>query len=315
MSQKKKNIRLLIILGVLIVATGITYLYQPGDNRIDYDEDQFTLELNTVITTVIIESNQGRKKFDYINSAWTVNDEFLMDVGMRDVFFGVLTSVRIARPAASNISDSLAAAIKGNGLKVEILNSGVPVMQYWVAGSEDQSSTYFMPLDREQPYVMTIPGYQSYIAGIYEAPVSDWRDRFVFDANWSNLQQLSILYRGEELSNIELNYEGEFFSLVGHEAVDSAKVFDFIEEFSSLQTRSYLSQDDRQQYDSLLNTEPAVQFRVKGIGYETNLKLFLTNANERIVFGVIDDALYSTFTLASIRNLLVKPEDLLPDEQ
>ena len=51
-----------------------------------------------------------------------------------------------------------------------------------------------MPVDENQPMIVNIPGYESYVAGIFEIPTNDWRDRTIFSTNYRTLQKLEVQY-------------------------------------------------------------------------------------------------------------------------
>jgi len=282
LKQKSKNI---ILSWILFLLTGITaWVYFTGiDNKLlDVDENMFTLELNTVITTVILEGPVEKIQFEYINNQWVVNEKFNMDRGMRDVFFAVLSSVKIQRKVPENIQDSISGIINTEGIKVNIYDQGVEVKSYKVTGDELKGITYFQDVNSGVVYYTNIPGYKSFIAGIYSVPENDWRDRFIFEFDFTNLVKLTVEYNDRPEDNLLLVFEGNEYRVNGKIPGDSGVVLDYIEAISNLQTTTYINPGASQLYDNITDGKPAVKFSVEAIGKSNQeLNIYDYNRNGR----------------------------------
>ena len=311
MKQVSKNI---ILSGLLFLLTGITtWVYFTGvDNKLlDVDENMFTLELNTVITTVILEGPVEKNQFEYINNQWVVNEKFNMDRGMRDVFFAVLSSVKIQRKVPENIQDSVASIIKAEGIKVNIYDQGIEVNSYKVSGDEQKGITYFQDVNSSVVYYMNIPGYKSYIAGIYSVPENDWRDRFIFDFDFTNLEKLTAEYSNQPEDNLILKFEENEYRVNGKIPGDSAVVLDYIEAISNLQTITYFNKGSNQKYDSIIDLAPYMKFSVEAIG-KTNQELSIYGYNfSGRTLGKLNEETIVLIEERSLRTLFVSESSLL----
>lgn len=306
MNQKKKNIFLLISLIALSILTGIVYISVEDKSRFGVDEYKFALELNTVITTVRIKGNDINNTFEYVDGKWFINEKFQIDRGMRDVFFAILSAVEIKRPVPRQIEDSVSQFLKENGLKVEILNNETLIKNYLAGGDQQRQVTYFMDPEESKPYIMTIPGYKSYIAGIFKVPVNDWRSRFIFNTNWSSLQKLTLNYVNEPEKNFDLVFEDEFYKLEGQKSVDSAAVFNYIESLSNFQVYRYIEKDSDPEYDSLINTSPDIIVEIKNIGDEMKrLKIYSGLQNESRRLGLLNDEQLMLLSENEIQKVLI----------
>jgi len=315
LSQKRKNITLLIILLLLSATTVLVYISGEKAHRIDVDERLFALGENTVITTVHIQGPDVNNHFEYVGQTWTVNDKFEMDVSMRDVLFAVLSKVEIRRPVPKEISDSVSSMLKSRGIKVSIQNGQELIREFLVGGDSQKTSTYFMSTVDDVPYIMVIPGYQSYIAGIFEVKENDWRNRFILSVNWTNLQTVQIDYLKDPGQNFKLQYTNDFFKIDGQPELDSAKVLDYIEELSLIQVNKFLEENEIEKYDSLASTSPLIRISIESIGNNYNLEFFPLLADDRYQLVRLNNTSLVLFNLTGLNPIFKKAEDFIKEDQ
>ena len=87
--QEKKNIRLLISLGILVVSTVIVYFFTSGTNTLAVDKALFKVENLKAIDKVELTSVSEKIELKFNGARWRVNDQ-LADVDMVDVLFATL---------------------------------------------------------------------------------------------------------------------------------------------------------------------------------------------------------------------------------
>lgn len=299
-------------LASLIILSGLTaWVYYSGeDSGKDYDESMFTLEANSVITTVQIKRNQDELLFDYINGSWIVNNSFEMDPGMRDAFFTVVSSIRIRRPVSNTIRDSIQNYLKEDGLKVEIRNNSEVIKEYLVGGDEISGTSYFMDDIDQLPYEVVLPGYESYVAGIFSVPTVDWRNRFLFEFDWSNLKSVAVDYANER-SGFAINYMEDFFYLNDEqEPIDSALMFDYIGELRNLQVQSYMEVDESNLLDSLSGINPMARIKVEVIGEtEQVLEIYEIAPGEQWVLARFGENLLARINPRALSPILLETGD------
>ena len=311
MSQKSKNITLLIILLSLSAITVLVYISGRKANRFDVNERLFALGENTVITTVHIQGPDVNNHFEYVGQTWTVNDKFEMDVSMRDVLFAVLSKVEIRRPVPREISDSVSSMLKSRGIKVSIQNGQEMIREFLVGGDSQKTNTYFMSTVDDVPYIMVIPGYQSYIAGIFEVKENDWRNRFILSVNWTNLKTVQIDYLNDSDQHFELRYTDDFFKIDGQPELDSAKVLDYIGELSLIQVNKFLEENEIEKYDSLASTSPVIRISIESIGNNYNLEFFPGLAGDRYQLARLNHTNLVLFNQSVLSTLLKKAEHFI----
>ena len=290
MNQRKKNIRLLIYLVTLVVITLMVYYSGKERSGVSFDKNKFTLDEHTVITEVILEGNDYVNRLVYNNGAWEVNGRFLLDKGMRDVFFAVLSQVEVKRPASESVTDSLLLVFRTVGIKVRILNNSEVIKSYAVVGDTDRFTTWFLAEKEQQPYLMQIPGYHSFIAGIYRVSENDWRERFIWTMEWTRLKKFTVDYTDESLQDLVFEYADNIIRVPEIDAMDTAEVMDYLQFAANLQAERFLEEDESIAYNIQLNKMPYAMVKFEEIGNRHNsLALYPLAPDNNYVFGILNN--------------------------
>lgn len=305
--QRKKNIQLLVVLSVIIIIISLLPLLKDNQNGLYIDKKLFTLDQQTVITDVILTSDSSSNRLSYTNGVWQVNNLYELDPNMRDVFFSVLSQLEIRREVASSQNDSISSLSKNRGVQVSIYNNQELIKNYWILGDSTAQTSYLTD-DQEQSYIVHIPGYRSYVAGIFNVPETDWRSRRVFSALFTNLNTLKVSYINED---IEFRYKDSFFEIVGVHA-DSTKLISSLENLLFLQTDQFLDSSDTIEYvdNDVLIKNPFVSILVTKLsGAEERINLFETKQESSFYLGITTDKSYCLFNKKQFNNILVKMSD------
>ena len=208
--QKSKNIRLMAVLSLMIAAIIFLQLSKINQSNLGVEKTIYQLDDQQEITDVYLKSAQIENHFYFQNGQWELNDTLLLDQSMRDVFFSVLSKVEIRKPVVASSKDSLVNFLLNNGVHTTITFGDEIIKEYWVGGNNELELSWIMDSQKQIPYQVHIPGYQSYLAGIYSVPAKDWRSRFIFNLNFALLKNIEIEYAESE-TTLELNYANSFF--------------------------------------------------------------------------------------------------------
>ncbi len=305
--QKQKNTRLILALcAVLILISLLPYLDTKSEG-LSIDKKQFTLNQQTVITDVILKSESSTNTLSYINGKWLVNNKFELDPNMRDVFFSVLSQLEIRRQVAQSQNDSITNLIKIHGVEVSVLNNQESIKHYWIWGNSESQSSYLLD-EQDQAYRIHIPGYKSYVAGIFEVPEGDWRTRRVFSALFTNLNSLKIQYPNE---SIEFRYKNQFFEIMDVNA-DSTQLITSLENLLFLQTEQYLHPAEYKTYipNNFNENNPLASISVTKIsGAEEKVSVYATKNESAFYLGFASDSSYCLFNKKRLDKIIVKKSD------
>ncbi len=293
--QEKKNIRLLILLGMLSIATmGVHWLSQRTKG-FEVDKDLFRVAELGNIDEVIMESGGKKVVLKFDGTRWMAND-YVADRNMIDVLFATMAQAEPKRPLANALRDSVSNTLRSEGVHVSLFSDGNVVKEFYAGGNPQKTQAYFLGSDAT-PYYMLIPGYRVYVSGIFELHESDWRDKYVFGFNWRNFKSLSVGFPDQPQQNFQVSNADRFFGIEGIKT-DTTRLNDFLDQVSLLTVDQYLQEIPE------ATTLPAVTISVFTIG-DREYKLALFSMPEKRQYqGLVNGHSGALFSAAKITPLL-----------
>jgi hypothetical protein len=308
--QKKQNVKLLVSLSIMIVAIFMLQHNTRPTGNLGVEKTFFQLHDQQEITDVYIKNGSSENHLKYQSGRWRLNDTLLLDQSMRDVFFSVLSKVEIRKPVVESLKDSLVSFLKTYGTHATITFGDEIIKDYWVGGNQQQEVSWMMDSEQLVPFQVHIPGYQSYLAGIFAVPGNDWRSRFIFNLNFALLRSIEIEYPDTK-PNLKLNYADAFFILPGINA-DSTKVANFLDNLAFLQADRFLDErETARQYDSLINNNLVLAtIKLKEVsGNESRITFYNKLADRRYIIARTGGGTRCMFDYERIKSLFKTPED------
>ncbi len=263
--QKKKNIRLLVVLGVVLILTMVTYWLDRPANELDVNKELFSLSDPVNINKVALKSSANLVTLSFENGEWRVNDQYEADPQRINVLFAILKQVKVRRQTAKNQQTALDSLFSSKGSEVSFYEGETIVKQFEVVGDPGKSLTYMADAITNDKYLVEIPGYRSYLAGLFELDESGWRNPLVFNLNWANLQDVRVNYYEQAGDNFEIVFEDRDYTVAGINEVDSLRLTDFLDDVSLLYVDDYLTKEEIRQYNGLLE-KPFATIGIKDIG-------------------------------------------------
>ncbi|AYB29352.1 DUF4340 domain-containing protein [Chryseolinea soli] len=284
--QEKRNKRLLILLVVLVATTAATAWLTREERTFEVDKNLFKgYDLKT-IDEVTLTSKTGTVQLKYNGSRWKVNDRYDADRNMIEVLLATLLQAEPKRPVAAALKDSVSALVKDRGVKIALQAGGKPVETFYSGGIQAKNQTYFSK-ENGEPYLVTIPGYRVYVAGIFELPEGGWRNKFVFGFNWRNFQRLETEFPSKPSDNFAVALQDRFFTVQGLSQADTTKLNNYLDAVSLLTVDEFVPATSA--LNSLAQTPAAMTVRVKDIGKkEYVLSLYAPRTARGPFRGLID---------------------------
>ena len=304
--QERKNKRLAILLCALCCVTAIVYYLSRSDGAVEIDKNLFKSYDFKSINEVILESQKGKVQLKFNGAKWEVNGKFDADASMVEVLFATLQQAEPKRPLATSIQDSVCNALRQTGVKVSVIASGKAESIFYAGGNAQKTQTYFCAGDAGQKsYLVTIPGYRVYAAGILEMGEKDWKNKYVFGFNWRNFQRLETKFLQKTADNFNVALQDNFFAIDGLLSVDTAKLNDFLDDVSLLTVDEYV---DTVIFESP-KPSPVMVLTVKDIGQRAyTLELYRPSKNSgQMVPGLINGSEWALFDPRKIQNVF-KPK-------
>jgi len=275
-SQSKKNIVLLSVWIVLVLLTILAYSYNPYERKsTSFEKDLFAIEnANQTISRIELNGQAFKNTLEKDENSWSVNQEYLLDASMQQVFFKLLEQISIQRPIVGENSTKIKQNVLDSGVQVNIYGNEGLLNSYTVGGDFQSMRSYFVK--GEEVYLVQLPGYQSYVAGIFEVPENDWRDRVVFEGIWQDMVSLKINRPNKVL--VEFKYDDRLLRIQNQQA-DTAEVMNFVERFNYFFVDQFLP-DDHIALQKKESFDKAGTIEIEGLDKDKSLKLELFNNPE-----------------------------------
>ena len=259
----KKNWGLLIILLLLSGVFGILISRKGVTTSLEVEEDLFAVEDTASLQRLELQQPQGiTQVLERSGRGWQLNNTYQADPQLMRLLLSVLQNVEVKRPVARSQQEEVVQRLKQEGVQVRAYKEGGGVKEFIAGGDEEGRLSYF--LQDGEAYVVELPGYVSYISGIFGLTENNLRDRTLFQTNHLNLQQLTLEYPGDT-NNIRIDFDGARLEVGGVARPDSVQLLGFLSLFENLQASGYVNVQEYPDLDSLLQGEPVALIRVKDL--------------------------------------------------
>ncbi len=312
--QKIRNTYLTISFCLLAVMSAGLFLFTQQETKPEVNRDYFKLKESEKMDQVTLHSARGTVELKFENNRWRVNDKWDADMRMIKLLFATLNQSEVRRPVAASIKDSVLQRLKQKGTKVTLSEAGIRKNDFLAAGNEPKTEAWFLKEGETQPYVMIIPGYRVYVAGILELDERGWRDKRIFDFNWRNFRSLTSAYSKEPHQSLEIEMKGQYFGIKNMEKADTSKLNSYLDAVSLLFATRFVP--SRQSgVDSLVTTAPAVRIEIKDITNHTySLELFAPRRKDAEIYGRLADGEIVAFEKKIIAEIVRRRDYFLVKE-
>lgn len=286
MKQVQKNKTLAGLLLILTVVVAILFLTDKNGNVVD--KDLFKVEGLSGVDKVILKSTQSQIELTYDGTRWKVNGVHDADDQMITVLFATLQQAVPKRKVPQNQQEEVSGLLASKGISITLYQGQKMLNQFTVGGNQAKSEAYFA--DEKNAYVMTIPGYRVYVAGIFELDESGWRDKRIFNFNWRNFKKLAVKFPAQPAHNFDVEDLGSGFQITQFERSDTTRLNDYLDAVSLLVAREIIQEGYSPRYDSLLGTVPDLIIEVYDLGSNKfQLDLFRPLPDDPNALGKLGD--------------------------
>lgn len=312
MDQSKKNITLLVLLGMLVLSSIVLGLTDNTSINTNEDKEIFSVQDTSRVDLISIKSKTESIQLKKVEGQWILNEQYKTEQNIIKVLLSILKDVEVVRRVPKNQVEYISNHIVENGFLIEISGNGKLIHSLYASGNDNKTVSYMMLLDQNDPMIVNIPGYESYVAGIFEIPVNDWRERLLLSTNWRTLQNLRIAYTEYPEFNVNIKFEFDFLKVEGITNLDTAKMMTFIGGFHYLQTDRYLEKGQYERYDSLFHTPSTVTLSIEDINSKNSktIQFYPLLAEDPMMLGYVkEDDQMVLFEANRIQKLFVVKDD------
>lgn len=268
----RKNWALAIILICLTAVFAIMVSSKGPAGNLQVAQDLFVVADTASIEKITLRQPNGLvQTLERRNDYWLLNGEHAADPAIMRIMLSVLKEVQVRRPIARNQQEAVLDLLVEQGVEVEL--EGVGTERFVAGGRAAERISYFSKGD--QAYVMELPGYSSYISGIFYLNQSDLRVKMLTNLNSMNFQGLDVVYPADTAQSLRIRFRNNILGVAEVARPDSSVLFQYMMMFEPLQIAGYLTPGEFPAYDSLLQTPPLAIFKMQTVGNSEGLTLQL----------------------------------------
>lgn len=284
--HSNRNIRLTISFTVLVAAVMLIFFLQQEQANVTIDPMLFRVGDANAIDHVVLESKDKKIDLKYDGRLWKLNGTFEADGQLVKVLMATLLQVTPKQPVARQQKDSIDALLSKAGTKISVYTAEGLEKEFQAGGNNEKTQAWFRDFKSGETYLVTIPGYRVYAAGVFELKESDWREKRIFNFNWRNFRQLTFTYPKEPAASFEVVKEKDLLGIAGMNNPDSTRVNNFLNDVLILSADQIVAPGSSKSYDSLVKTPPVVQMVVSDISkHNYRLDLFGQSPKQTKVVG------------------------------
>jgi hypothetical protein len=243
--MERKNKRMLVIIGVLLVANLVFFFGGNMTKGVSYDDAQFSVQDTSAVTSIQIGDIFLKRE-----GAWMVGN-YPADPAFVDHLLNVMLRVRVKKPVGAMVSEGAMEMVINDKLKFQFVPNDTKTRTYFISEGEG--------------YEMEIPGFSDYVGGIFELEADQWRDRLVYDGSWRTIQLLELDYTANDADDFTIRFEKDFFTIPGVTKLDTANMMNYLNQFQFFQANERMSPGRVPYLDSLAKTTPMAILRIDDI--------------------------------------------------
>jgi hypothetical protein len=202
----------------------------------------------------------------------------------------------VLRPLSGDEQEAVREGIYRTGSQVQVYQGENLLLSFWSGGDRSQQNSYFVN-EEGRVFLVHLPGYTSYVGGLFELPLSKWRSRNVFSNTWRSLLSFNYLDYNQSGNDFQINYKDPFFAVSGVQQLDSNKVMNYLQDLVSLKATSVVA-------DTVYQGMPWLELSTTDIDPGKNQNLILYgDQSQSTVLGKAGDQFF-TFHTADLEPLL-----------
>lgn len=271
-----------VFVGLSIVSLLLMWIGKK-ERVVQVDKNLFVIADTTQMSGVKIEGSD--QKIDIVRgeSQWQINGKYKADPQLIYLAQRILNAVETQRPVSKSNAEAIEKELREAGKKVEVKFIDGETKTFYAGGNTAKTTAYFGNEDLTKIYTVVIPGYKSYLSGIFELSLNQWRDRVLFESDWRTIQKLAIEYADPNLTDLQIAFQGKYLEVDGVAALDTAALMEYLQPLEFFQLNDYLTPGSFHKYDSLKEANPIATLELKDIDVDNNrsLKIYPKIPGER----------------------------------
>ncbi|MEO9802478.1 MAG: hypothetical protein ABJF04_04485 [Reichenbachiella sp.] len=263
-----------VLIGLLVVSFMLSWVGNK-DRVSSFDKSLFAIADTTQIRGIIIESNGQTISIKRGEEQWSLNDTYRVDPQLVYLSQRILNAVQTQRPVSPSNFVAIKSDLQESGRLINVELSDGQSKKFYAGGNAAKTTAYFGNEDLTEIFSVAIPGYKSYLSGIFELSLNQWRDRVLFASDWRTIQDLNINYTDPTQPDLTIFFDNKFLAVKEVDLLDTATLMNYLQPMGFFQVNDYLDKGNFTRYDSLLAVEPIAELTLKDIDSSKNSTLII----------------------------------------
>ena len=214
----KKTLLLLIAFAVLGSLSAWYIMNKDTDSsrRTVADERAFGVKNTSDIGKIFIADRSGETVTLERNADhWIYNGEYKARKNAVNNLLDVIKRVEVNYVVARAAIDNIIKDLSSYGIKVEIYDrKGEKMKVYYVGGmTNDETGTYMIMEDANEPFVVHIPSWVGGLRARYELKGSEWRDKHIFEEDPDKIAEIAVEFPQQKSKSFRLKKDGSDYSI------------------------------------------------------------------------------------------------------
>jgi hypothetical protein len=289
--KNKKNIVLLAILLVLIVAAYFAFQKSKQKISIQVNEKEFTVSDTASITKIFISTKDGKNTLLERNgSEWLLNKKYKVRKELLDEILYTFNAIRIQKTVNANARNNVIKEIATQGIKVEIYIQDKLNKVFYIGGPTlDNIGTYFIMEGSEDPYVVHIPTFNGYLSSRFDLKETDIRSKMVFGSSSNSIKEIEITHFSNPNENLKLINDVSVVNINGITEPDTATLNRIMNSFSNITLENFVDDKNNRLADSLSVITPTHEIKVTDMNaaFSNSIIIFENTDNVDRMFALL----------------------------
>ena len=130
------------------------------------------------------------------NERWELKNGFPVSTEAINYLLETIRDMQIKRPVAVNEKENILKRMSVQRTKVSIFSNDKNIKTIYVGGNtQDQLGTYMILDNSNEPYVISIPGFNGYLSSRFSCEENTWKEKVIFNINKDDIENIKINYR------------------------------------------------------------------------------------------------------------------------
>ena len=277
----KKNLKLLLILIVLTVVSGVVW-YINGDTDRTLTANplaDFAIEDTSAVTKIFISDANGKTiTVERVpgDRYWDLNGKFKARKDAIDIILKTFKRIKVKSPVPSSGRENAIKLIQ-TGKRVDVYtDSDTPMKTYFVGtATSDHTGTYMvLEVDGEErstePFITHMEGFTGFLSTRFFTDLEEWRYTGIFDyPDIREVKKVEVINHEKEEESFDIEFNGGndirlHSRLLDRDlaAFDTLAVKDYFLKYKKVHLETYQSHMSEELEEALLNTQAAYTIRV-----------------------------------------------------